>query len=122
MHKLFILSHLRTLGRLTATEFSPALWEEIATRNTLAPSGEGLLFRLPREELKHILGVHCPINRYHSHHKVWTNLMRKASSKHQKPSGTTSKLKRTSIARNAPSPRSAHTPRNHTNRKNRTTA
>lgn len=49
MHKLFVLSHLRTLQRLGVTEFSPANFEEIKTRNNLAPSSEALLYRLPRE-------------------------------------------------------------------------
>lgn len=70
MHKLFVLSHLRTLQRLGVTEYSPANFEEIKTRNTLAPSSEALLFRLPREELKHIMNTQCPINRYFSHYSV----------------------------------------------------
>ena len=49
MHKLFALSHLRTLARLNALEFTPAAWEEVATKNALAPSGDAMLYRLPRE-------------------------------------------------------------------------
>lgn len=64
MHKLFILSHLRTLARLGVTEFTPTAWQEIAAKNSLAPSGDGMLYRLPREELKHVLNMHCPVNTY----------------------------------------------------------
>jgi len=49
MHKIFLLSHLRTLARLNTLEFTPAAWEEVATKNTLAPSGDAMLYRLPRE-------------------------------------------------------------------------
>lgn len=62
MHKLFIVSHLRTLTRLNAPDFVPTQWEEVAVRNSLAPSGDGMLYRLPREELKHAFHTPCPIN------------------------------------------------------------
>jgi hypothetical protein len=80
MHKLFALSNLRILQRLGATEFIPANFEEVMTKNNLVASGEGLLFRLPREELKHILNTPCPVNKYNTPHLAFHNQVPKALS------------------------------------------
>jgi hypothetical protein len=64
MQKLFALSHLRTLQRLGLTEYVPSNFDEVMLKNNLVASGEALLFRLPREELKHVLNTQCPVNRY----------------------------------------------------------
>jgi hypothetical protein len=63
MHKLFALSQLRTIQRLGVPEFTPDLYDEIIKNNNLSIRGDSLLYRLPREELKHAINIQCPINR-----------------------------------------------------------
>lgn len=63
MHKLFALSYRRILARLNQQELNPSSALEALSSNNIPPSGEGFLYRLPREELKHILNIPCPINR-----------------------------------------------------------
>lgn len=108
MHKLFVLSHLRTLQRLGVTEYSPANFEEIKTRNTLAPSSEALLYRLPREELKHIMNTQCPINRYLSHNPVLNKPTLRLLSNLPKHCVIIPKLKRAASAPSVPLPRSVN--------------
>jgi hypothetical protein len=64
MHKLFALSYRRVLARLGVEELSPAMVEEVLERNKMGQAGEGFLYRLPREELKHAFNIPCPINGY----------------------------------------------------------
>lgn len=114
MHKLFVLSHLRALARLGIGEFSPSAWEEAVARNTLAPSGDGLLYRLPREELKHTLNTVCPVNRYLSLYAVCSSHMLRTSSWPARPCGVTSRLTSRNYVRGVLLFNSARMPKNRT--------
>ncbi len=63
MHKLFSLSYHRILARLAIEELNPSTIAEALAKNNIPTSGEAFLYRLPREELKHVVNIPCPINR-----------------------------------------------------------
>lgn len=62
MHRLFVSAYLRTLQKLNTAELSPATAQELLAKVGITASGEELLFKMPRDELKHALNVPCPIN------------------------------------------------------------
>lgn len=64
MHKLFSLSFKRIASRLNNPELNALNVAEALQNNNIGSSGEPFLYRLPRDELKHILNISCPINSY----------------------------------------------------------
>lgn len=63
MHRLFTLSYRRILARLGQQELTPSSAQEALAGSNIAACGEGFLYKLPREEFKHIINIPCPINR-----------------------------------------------------------
>ena len=71
MNRLFAISFRRIAGRLGAEELPVGKVGEVLEGRGVGRCGEGLLYRLPREELKHIINIPCPVNRYLLCDAVW---------------------------------------------------
>ena len=64
MNRLFSLSVRRISLHLGVEELAVKDISKLLEDKGIGKQGEGMLYRLPREELKHIFNIPCPVNKY----------------------------------------------------------
>ena len=64
MNRLFALSFRRISQHLGTEELAIKDVSKLLEDKNIGKQGEGMLYRLPREELKHIFNIPCPVNKY----------------------------------------------------------